>query len=156
MLENSPVHSPEHSPPQWGPGAWEDEEAELPFLEFDLGLPPELGPDINHFLQQPASSARKESGNDSSLEPLVGEYQRWVTWQGWALDTPDWWQELAEIPDVDDHWELARKVQASFKLLQWISKLHGVENYHLVPPAPHVSARRISSCHRIQSSTAMI
>ena len=48
---------------------------------------------------------------------------------------PDWWQELAEIPEVDDHWELARKIQASFKLPWQISELHDMENYHLALPA---------------------
>ena len=48
---------------------------------------------------------------------------------------PDWWQELAEISEVDDHWELAQKIWASFKLPQQISKQHGVENYHQAPPA---------------------
>ena len=50
-------------------------------------------------------------------------------------DMPDWWQELAEISKVDDHWGLAQKIQASFKLPWQISKLHGVENYHQAPPA---------------------
>ena len=49
---------------------------------------------------------------------------------------PDWWQELVEIPEVDDHWELARKIQASFELPEWISELHDVENYHLALLAP--------------------
>ena len=71
LLEDSPVHSPEHSPPQWSPGAWEEEGAEPPFLEFDLGLPPELGPDVNCFLQEPASSTREGSGSDSSPKPPV-------------------------------------------------------------------------------------
>ena len=49
---------------------------------------------------------------------------------------PDWWQELAEIPEVDDYWELAQMIQASFKLPWQMSKLHDVENYYLAPPAP--------------------
>ena len=46
-----------------------------------------------------------------------------------------WWPELAKIPGVDDHQELAQKVQASFKLPWHISEWHGVENYHQAPPA---------------------
>ena len=49
---------------------------------------------------------------------------------------PDRWQELAEVPGVDDNEKLAQEVQASFKLPQWISKLQHVENYHQSPPAP--------------------
>ena len=136
LLEDSPVHSPEHSPPQGGPGAWEDEWAELPFLEFNLGPPPELAPDVNHFLQELARSARKGSGSNPSPEPPVEEYKRLVTWQGQVLNMPEWWQELVEIPGVDDHQELAWVIWASFELLQWISELHDVENYYSAPLAP--------------------
>ena len=48
---------------------------------------------------------------------------------------PGWWPELAKIPGVDDHQELAWKVWASFKLPQQISEWHGMENYHQAPPA---------------------
>ena len=48
---------------------------------------------------------------------------------------PDWWLELAEISGVDDHQELAQKIQASFELPWQISKQHGVKNYHQAPPA---------------------
>ena len=58
-----------------------------------------------------------------------------MTWEAEAQNTPDWWLELAEISEVDDHWELARKIQASFKLSQWISKQHGMEHYHQAPSA---------------------
>ena len=64
------------------------------------------------------------------------EYKRWVTWWGQALNTPDWWQELAEIPKVDDYWELAQKIQVSFKLPCQVSKLQDVRNYYLAPPTP--------------------
>ena len=48
---------------------------------------------------------------------------------------PEWWQELAEIPEVDNYQELAWKIQASFEVPQQVSKLHDVENYYLAPPA---------------------
>ena len=50
-------------------------------------------------------------------------------------DTPVWWPELAKIPGVDDHQELAQKVWAYFKLPQEISEWHGVENYYHAPLA---------------------
>ena len=105
-------------------------------LEFNLGLPPELGPDVNCFLQEVTSNTREDIRSDSSPEPPVEEYKRWVTWQGQALDMPDWWQELVEIPEVDDYWELAQKIWASFNLLQQMSKLHDMENYYLAPLTP--------------------
>ena len=67
LLEDSPIHFPVHSPPQWGPGM----EAEPPFLEFYLGPPPELGPEVDCFLQELASKSREDSESDSSPEPLA-------------------------------------------------------------------------------------
>ena len=117
LLEDSPVHSPEHSPPKWGPGAWEDKGAELPLLEFDPGPPPELGSDVNRFLQEPASSARKDCRSNSSPElPLDRNTEGGVTWQGQVLDMPDWWQELAEIAEIDNYQELDQRIQAFFEL----------------------------------------
>ena len=49
---------------------------------------------------------------------------------------PNWWWEFAEIPEVDDYQELAWKIQVSFKLPQWVSELHHVENYYLASPVP--------------------
>ena len=49
---------------------------------------------------------------------------------------PGWWPEVAEIPGMDDHQELAQEVWASFKLPCWISEQHGMENYHQAPPVP--------------------
>ena len=107
LQEDGPVHSPAHSPPQWGPGTLENKETELPFWEFDLGTPPEFGPEVNCFLQEPASKSREDSKSDSSLEAPAEEHERWVTWRGWALNTPSWWQELVKILEVEDFQELA-------------------------------------------------
>ena len=49
---------------------------------------------------------------------------------------PGWWLELAKIPGMDNHQELAWKVRASFELPQQISEQHGMENYHQTPLAP--------------------
>ena len=51
-------------------------------------------------------------------------------------DTPGWWQELIEVPGVDDPEKLACEVRASFQLPQRINKWHWVENYLQAPPAP--------------------
>ena len=134
--EENPVPFFEYSPPQWGPGSEEDEEAELPLMHFELEPLPELGTEVNHFLQEPAGSLEEDDRNRSSPEPLVEEYERWVTWQAWVHDMPGWCPELAEVPGVEDHQELAQKVQASFELPWQISEWHGMENYHQAPPAP--------------------
>ena len=68
-LEESPALPSEYSPPQWGPGSQEEEEAGPPFLDFNLELLLELGPNVNCFLQEPAGSAEEDDGNSSSPEP---------------------------------------------------------------------------------------
>ena len=156
LPEDSPVHSPVHSPPQWGPGTWEDEEAEPPFLDFDLEPPPELGPDVSCFLQEPASNPREDSWSDSSPEPQMEDYKRWVMRQGQALNMPSWWQELVEIPEVGDFQELTQKIWYSFELPQRMSKLHDMENYYLAPLAPKCFHQKDSSHCQIQSSPAGI
>ena len=104
-----------YSPPV-GPGSWEDEEAKLPLLDFDLKTLPELGPEVDCFLQELAGSSEEDNRNRSSPEPPVEEYKRWVTWRAQVHNMPGWWPELAEFPGVDDHQELAQKVWASFEL----------------------------------------
>ena len=133
--EESRALPSEYSPTWWGPGSGEDEEARLPFLDFDLRPLPELGPEVNQFLQELACSTGKDDRNSSFPEPPVEEYKRWVTWWAQVHDMPDWWLELAEISEVDNHWMLAWKIWASFELPWQITKQHGVENYHQAPPA---------------------
>ena len=128
-------HAPyfEYHTPWRGPASEEDVEAPL---DFEVEAPPELGLEVNHFLQGPAESSGEEDRKTSSLEPPVEELESWVTWRAQMHDMPGWWQELTEVPGVDDHEKLAREVQASFKLQWWISKWHCVENYHQTPVAP--------------------
>ena len=59
-----------------------------------------------------------------------------MTWRAQVHDMPDWWQELAEVPGIDNHQKLAQEVWVSFKLPQQISEQHSVENYYQAPPAP--------------------
>ena len=69
---------------------------------------------------------------------------------------PGWWQELAEVPKIDDHQELAWKVQASFELPWQISKQHSVQN--TIRPHQHccASARRAFFCSRTISSPGIL
>ena len=105
--------------------------------EFNLRPPPELEPDVERFFHVPMGECKEDAGGHSPTEPLAEEYAKWIEWRGPAVDTPDWWWELEMISEVDDVQELALKIQASFKLLQWMSKEHNVENYYLAPLAPH-------------------
>ena len=104
-------------------------------MDFNLEAPPELGPEVNHFLQGLVKSSEEEDRRTSSPEAPVEELERWVIWRAQMHDIPGWWQELAEVPGVDDQKKLAWEVWASFQLPQWISKWHWVENYHQAPPA---------------------
>ena len=133
-LEKGPAPFFQYIPPLRGPEYEED--VELPLLDVDLEDLLELGPEINHFLQELAGSSEEESRGRSSPEPLVEEYKRWVTWRAQVQNMPDWWQELAEVPKVDNYQKLAWEVWASFELPQWISKQHSVENYHQASLAP--------------------
>ena len=51
------------------------------------------------------------------------------------MDTPNWWQQLQEVPGQDDHQEFTWKVQASFELPKVYSHVRGVDNDHSTPPA---------------------
>ena len=128
--EEGPAPFFQYSPLQLGMGSEEEEEAKLPLLDFDLEDLLELGPEVDHFLQELAGSSDEENRDRPSAEPLVEEYERWVTWRAQMHDTPGWWQELVKVPEVKDHQELAKKVQASFKIPQWISKQHNMGNYY--------------------------
>ena len=76
QLEESPAPFFEYSPPQWGPGSGEDEEAKLPLLDFDLEAPPELGPEVDHYLQESAGSLEEDNRNRSSPESPGGRIQK--------------------------------------------------------------------------------
>ena len=102
---------------------------------MDLGLPPELGPDVERFFHSPAGKEDEE--DHLPAEPLVGEHEEWIKWRGQVVDIPDWWLELEMVPEVDNIQKLARKIQASFKLLCRMSVKHAIKNYYLAPLAPH-------------------
>ena len=105
-------------------------------MDFDLEALPELGLEIKCFLWGPAKSLEEENKKTSSPEPLVEEFESWVTWRAWMHKMPGWWWELAKVPGVDDHEKLACEVWASFQLPLRTSKWHWVENYHQASLAP--------------------
>ena len=131
--EETPSPYFEYSPPWRDPASEEDEEA-LP--DFDLEALPELGPEVDCFLLEPADSSGEEDRKRSSSEPPVEDFKSWVTWRAQVHNSPDWWQELTEVPGIDNHKKLAWEVWASFELIQQISEWHCVENYHQAPLAP--------------------
>ena len=126
-------HAPyfKYHPPWRDPESKENKEAPV---DFDLEALPELGPEVDCFLQGPGKSL-EEDRRTSSPETPVEELESWLIWRAQMHNTPGWWQELVEVPGVDDHEKLAQEVWASFPLPRWISKWHQVENYHQAPLA---------------------
>ena len=76
-------------------------------MGFDLGSPLELEPEVDHFLQGSAKSSEEEDKEAPSPESPVEELESWVIWKSWKQDMPGWWQELAEVPGIDDPMKLA-------------------------------------------------
>ena len=60
--EEGPAPFFKYSPPQRRLGSGEGKEAKLPLLDFDLEALPELGPEVDHFLQESAGSSEEETG----------------------------------------------------------------------------------------------
>ena len=71
----------QYSPPWRSPESAEEEEAKSPLLDVNLEDLLELGPEVDHFLQESAGSLEEENRDRSSPEPPVEEYERWVTWR---------------------------------------------------------------------------
>ena len=66
----------------------------------------------------PPSATSGSAGHRQSMSSKLSikNYEKWLEWQAWQLDTPHWWEELTTIPDVEDIWRLAQKIWASFEL----------------------------------------
>ena len=103
--------------------------------DFNLEDPLELGPEVTCFLQWSVKSSVEEDVKMPSPEPLIEEFEKWVTWRVWAYETPSWSQELVMVAKVDNHEKLACEVQASFHFPKRASEQCWVENNHQTPPA---------------------
>ena len=68
----------------------------------------------------------------------MGRLQSWVTWRTQVHNMPNWWQELAVVPGIDNPHKLAWEVWVSFKVPWWISEQHSVENYYQGPTSTTV------------------
>ena len=79
----------------------------MPYLEFNLGPPPELELDVKHFFQEQTSRQGEDGGSGPSQEPQMEDYERWVELRGQMFVTPTWWWELLEILEVNNVQELA-------------------------------------------------
>ena len=114
----------------------EDQADWQPSTELDLGPLPELGLDLEHFLQELAITEGEGKGIDVSQEPPAEDYEKWIKWRGCWVHTPNWWWELMGILGINDLQELAQKIRASFEILQVRSKALDINDDYSAPPAP--------------------
>ena len=69
--------------------------------ESDLGPPPTLGPELEHFLEIPTTAQGARDQQDPLPEPSIDNYEMWLEWQAFQVDTPNWWKELVTIPNME-------------------------------------------------------
>ena len=138
------------------PVTFKDWVAGLSSVEFDLGPPTKLGPDVEHFLQEPATLQGKSRRIDTSPEPAVGNYEEWVEWRGHRVHMPKWWRELVGIQDISDYHELSQKIRASFEI-PWVKSTaqNGGNDYSALP-TPLCICQKDSSHLWTQGSLARI
>ena len=70
------------------------------------------------------------------LEPSPMEHEHWIKWHAWYVDTPSWWYIQEAVSNLDDPWEFAQRVGASFKVPKVQCCVLSVENDHSALPAP--------------------
>ena len=104
--------------------------------DLNLEYLPELGLEVTCFLQGPAKNSEVEDVKAPSPKPPIEELGKWLTWKAQVCKTPNWWQELTMVPEVDDHKKLACEVRASFQFPKKVSEQCLVENDHQAPPTP--------------------
>ena len=107
----------------------------------DLDETLELKPMIASFLTGSLETS-KDKGKETSPEPLVVEFSRWVAWKAKRCKTPEWWTKLLTVPGKDNHRKLAREVRASFGLPWWMQELGARETTLQAPPAPPCLCRQ--------------
>ena len=56
----------------------EDQAVGQPSADLSLGPLPKLGPDIEHFLQKPATTQEEEEGSAPLWETPVTKYENWI------------------------------------------------------------------------------
>ena len=72
---------------------------------------------------------------EPSTEPPIKNLESWLDQQADQLGTPTWWEELKAIPGITDLHKFARKIHASFHVLEIQSRASSDQGYS-APPAP--------------------
>ena len=76
----------------------------------------------------------KRDVKDYSMEPSVSDVETWLEWQAKQLGTPTWWTELKAILGIQDPWNLAWKMRASFYIPE-VRMRTLLEPEYTAPPA---------------------
>ena len=74
-------------------------------------------------------------GRNPLAEPSINDLEMWLEYQVRQLGTPMWWGELEAIPGIADLHKFARKIRASFYVLEVQSRMFLEEGYSM-PLAP--------------------
>ena len=104
--------------------------------ENDLGPPPTLGLELEYFLETPTTMWGTRDRQGSPPQPSINNYELWLEWQACQVDMPNWWKELAAIPNMGDPKRLAWKIYATFNVPWVICKTLRDHREYTVPPAP--------------------
>ena len=70
--------------------------------ESDLGPPPILESELEHFLEAPTPMQGARDRQGSLPEPSINNYEVWLEWWAHQVDMPDWCKVLAAIPNAGD------------------------------------------------------
>ena len=111
LPEDSPVRSPMHSPPQWGPETSEDPRGWTIFPGVWPWAPHQSwGWMFSIFFQEPGALQGEGRTSDPTPEPSVENYEKWIEWRSLCICMPDWLKELVGILGIDDFWEHAWRI----------------------------------------------
>ena len=91
-----------------------------------------------HDLDNIKDPVKEEMSN--SMDPSMDDLETWLEFQSGQLGTPTWWEELAAVPGIKDRHKFARKITASFYVLEVHLRV-SLEQVYTAPPAPWVLDR---------------
>ena len=111
--------------------------------ESDLGPPPTLEPELEHFLEAPIPTQGVGDRQGSLPEPLINNYKVWLEWQACQVNMPDGWRELVTIPNAGDPDKLAHKICASFEVPQVRYEALKDPGEYTVPLSPKCIQRKM-------------
>ena len=83
-------------------------------------------------------SVKEEASN--LMEPSVDNLKTWLEFQTGQLGTPTWWEELSDVPGIEDRHKFTWKIRASFYVLEVCLRV-SPEWVYTAPPAPQVLDR---------------